>query len=268
MVDESSEKDDSNSIGSISAPVTFNILAQDESFVAIDKPSGFHVHQPEDPRRRVHRDIICLPNLRDQLGSYLYPVHRLDVGTDGVLVFALTKPAASFLSQQFQKGRIKKSYFAIVRGWSDDSGDIDIPLELDSTGVPVDSFTRYRTHCRVELPIPVGKRHSTARYSLVEAFPETGRFHQVRRHFARLSHPLIGDRVHGDSHHNRFMREYSGESGLWLKARSIEFQHPVSQDNILITSPWSGRWLRIFDKLGLFPEDDTVNPCLSSAVRR
>lgn len=231
-------------------PVLFNILRQETDFVAITKPQGFHVHQPENPRRRVAHEITCLPNLRDQIQQYLYPVHRIDVGTDGVLIFALNKESASGLSRQFQEGTIRKTYFAIVRGFTKDEGVIDLPLELDSTDVPVESLTRYRTIDRVELPFAVGKRHASARYSLVQAFPETGRFHQVRRHFARLSHPLIGDTVHGDSHHNRFFREQFGERGLWLKAKAIDFKHPVTGAPIHIESPWTDRWLRIFSQLG------------------
>ena len=232
------------------APPTFRILAHEESFVAIDKPQGFHVHQPEDRRRRVAREIICLPNLRAQIDQYLFPVHRIDVGTEGVLVFALNKVAANRMCQQFQAGTIRKTYFAIVRGWTDDEGVIDIPLKLDSTDVPVEAITRYKTHQRVEMPFAVGKRHKSARYSLVEVHPETGRYHQVRRHFARLSHPLVGDRVHGDSHHNRFFRETLGEGGLWLKAHAIQFAHPESGIPVQISSTWSDRWPRIFKQLG------------------
>lgn len=232
------------------ADARFEILRHEPDFVAIEKPPGFHVHQPEYPRRRVSQEIVCLPNLRDQLQSYLYPVHRLDVGTDGVLVFALTKEAAGNFCRQFQDGSVKKTYFAICRGYTPDDGVIDIPLELDSTGIPVESLTRFRTHARVELPHAVGKRHATARYSLVEAFPETGRFHQVRRHMARLSHPLIGDCMHGDSHHNRFFRTVLECPGLWLKAKSIEFRHPITSQPVRIESAWTERWKKVFDRLG------------------
>src|SRR5262249_31804642 len=154
------------------------------------------------PRRRVAREIVCLNKLRDQLGTYLFPVHRIDVGTEGVLLFALDKKSASILSSRFREGAIRKRYFAIARGWAPEGGTIDLPLELDSTGDLAEARTRFQTRARVELPHAVGKRFATARYSLVEAWPETGRYHQIRRHFARLSHPLVGDREHGDSHHN------------------------------------------------------------------
>lgn len=232
------------------ARATFEILMREKDFVAIEKPPGFHVHQPELKFRRVPKEITCLPNLRDQIGEYLYPVHRLDVATEGVLVFALSKASASTLARQFQEGTVRKTYYAIVRGWTDDEGVIDIPLELDSTGVPVDSLTRYKTLARTELPHAVGRRHATARYSFVEARPETGRFHQVRRHLARLSHPLVGDAVHGDSHHNRFFREKLEAPGLWLKAKAIEFAHPTSGQQIRIESQWTPRWKKTLAMLG------------------
>jgi tRNA pseudouridine65 synthase len=233
------------------AAAPFDVLRLDREFVAIDKPQGFHVHQPEFPRRRVPKSVTCLPNLRDQINQYLYPVHRLDVGTEGVLVFALSKESANGLCRQFQEGSVNKTYFAMVRGWTDDEGAIDVPLALDSTGDEVDAFTRYKTHARIELPFAVGKRHASARYSLVEARPETGRFHQVRRHLARLSHPLLGDAVHGDSHHNRFFRTELGLSGLWLKAKEIDFEHPVTKERVRIQSTWGPRWMKLFERLSL-----------------
>ena len=241
------------------ADVTFDILRHEPNFVAIDKPPGFHVHQQEDPRRRVGREVICLPNLRDQIQTYLYPVHRIDVGTEGVLVFALNKETANGMCRQFQEGSIRKTYYAIVRGYTPDEGTIDIPLELDSTGVAVDACTTYKTLQRVELPIAVGKRHASARYSLVLAKPQTGRYHQVRRHFGRLAHPLVGDRMHGDSHHNRFFREQLGLGGLWLKAKAIEFTNPATGERVKIDSPWNPRWLNCFEQLGFtVPIDETA----------
>ena len=231
--------------------VTFKILHREADFVAIEKPSGFHVHKPEDRRRRVSRDLICLHNLRDQINQYVYPVHRLDVGTDGVLLFALNKDTARELSYQLQASEVKKTYFAIARGWAKPEGVIDIPLELDSTNVPVPALTRYLTHQKIELPYAIGKRHPTARYSLVEARPETGRFHQIRRHLARLAHPLVGDTVHGDSHHNRFFRTQLDLPGLWLKAKELEFKHPKTGELVRILSPWSERWEKAAQTLGL-----------------
>lgn len=235
--------------------VTFDILCETPEFVAIDKPPGFHVHQPEDPRHRADRSLICLNNLRNQLDTYLYPVHRLDVGTEGVLIFAKTKETAKDLSNQFQNREVKKTYFAIVRGWTEEAGVIDVPLDLDSTGAPAESLTRYRRLQTTERPYEIGKRHKSARYSFIEAKPETGRFHQIRRHMARLAHPLVGDSLHGDSHHNKYFRHVLREPGLWLKAKVVEFH--IGTQHVKLESPWTPRWHRIFNELGFTMEDQT-----------
>lgn len=200
-----------------------SIVYRDDDFVVIDKPAGFHVHQPEFPRRRVPPGRTILHVLKRQLGEWLYPVHRLDVATSGTLVFALNKDTASMMGRLFTEGSVEKDYTAIVRGWLPDEGCIDQPLELDSTGDPAEALTYYRTRGRVELPYAVGRRHATSRYSLVDVYPRTGRFHQIRRHMARIAHPVVGDSTHGDSYHNRFFRETLGLPGLWLRATGLRF---------------------------------------------
>ncbi len=228
----------------------FEILYRDADFVAIDKPPGFHVHQPEMTLHRVAREQTVLYQLRQQIGEWLYPVHRIDVATSGVLLFALNKKTASQMGALFTAGKIEKKYRAIARGLLPDSGTIDIPLELDSTGDLVDAQTLYWTKARVELPYAVGKRHVTARYSLLEVHPKTGRYHQIRRHLARLSHPLIGDRAHGDSHHNRFFREKLDLGGLWLRATHLQFFDPRNGSSFELQAPPCPRWQNATTRLG------------------
>lgn len=231
-------------------PIRFEILAQDESFVAIDKPSGFHVHQPEFPNKKVSREIVCLGLLRNQVRKYVYPVHRLDVGTSGVLLFALSSESASKFCRAFTENRAHKTYYAVVRGFlSAPQGRIALPLESDSSGELYDAITDYEVVAQVELPYAVGKRHPTARYSLVKVKPVTGRFHQIRRHFARLSHPIIGDCVHGDSYHNRFFREQLGVSGLMLRSTELVIDEPQVQINLFFS--WPENWKTMFEKTGL-----------------
>lgn len=217
------------------------ILQQGPGWVALEKPAGFHVHPPESGDFKVPRDRVALYVARDLLRTWVYPVHRLDVSTVGVLVMALNPQAASFLAKQFQERRVRKTYHAVVRGWTPDEQLVDIPLELDSTGDLAESRTRYRTLARLELPRPVGKRHASARYSLLEVKPETGRFHQIRRHMNRISHPIVGDAAHGDSHHNRFFREELGFEGLCLKAHDIEFTEPDGGTRAVV-APDNEKW--------------------------
>ncbi len=201
----------------------FKVLYQDENLIAINKPAGYHVHPPEYRPEKVPRHKIILHQLRDQVGQRLHPLHRLDVATSGVLVFALNPEAASGLGGKFQRQEIDKTYWAVIRGYVPDEGVIDRELESDSSGLMVPASTRFRTLQRLEIPEAVGLKHSSARYSWVQVKPETGRFHQIRRHMNRISHPVIGDSDHGDSRHNRFFREKLGISGLCLRAMEMRF---------------------------------------------
>ena len=182
----------------------FRLLYESESFVAIDKPAGVHVHPPEDVRFRIPKFQNGLALLRDQLGRYVYPVHRLDRATIGVVLYALSSESASALAGMFYRREIEKTYYAVVRGWTAESGEIDSPLSEE--GKPeVPARTRFGRIGSAELPWP-GSRFPASRYSLVRVVPETGRFHQIRRHLRRLNHPIVGDPVHGDGVHNRNWR--------------------------------------------------------------
>ncbi|MEO5970933.1 MAG: pseudouridine synthase, partial [Bdellovibrionia bacterium] len=166
--------------------MSLRILYQDLSLVVVDKPAGFHVHPPEDMRHKIPNGINCLHLLSRQINTYLYPVHRLDRATSGVLVFALKPEVATALSKLFSERTIEKTYFTVVRGWVEPGAStINYPLkEFNNSGEAVfrESVTHYEAIAWVELPTPVGK-YSTARYSLVRVSPETGRMHQIRRHF-------------------------------------------------------------------------------------
>lgn len=222
-----------------------HVLYQDEHLVAIDKPPSYHVHPPENDDYPVPRARICMYRVRDELRKKVFPVHRLDVATSGVLLFALNSETASALCAQFAEHSIGKTYWAVTRGWTPEEALIDMPLESDSSGLLVDARTSYRKLAQVELPFAVGKRFPTARYSWLEVQPQTGRHHQIRRHFNRLSFPLVGDGTHGDSRHNQFFREQLGIAGLCLRAHKLSFTHPVLGKRIEITAPPREKWERI-----------------------
>jgi tRNA pseudouridine65 synthase len=226
--------------------VSLKLLFQDEYFIAVDKPPGFHVHPHEDKRNRVSRDKTCLYLARDMMGKHVYPVHRLDAGTSGVLLFALSSASASVLCKLFAEKSLQKTYHAVARGFTMENGDIELPLELDSTGDLVEAKTSYSRIATVEFPVVVAKRFPTAQYSLVEAKPLTGRWHQLRRHFNRISHPLIGDADHGDCRQNRFFKNTLGVQGLCLKAQSLELTHPWSNEQIKIEAAPCEKWKKIY----------------------
>lgn len=200
-----------------------DIIYQDEHLIAINKPHGLLVH-----RTAMASDakVFALQLLRDQVGRKVSPVHRLDRKTGGLLLFAFDKENEIAMQKQFMEGQVKKKYLAVLRGYAPDSMDIDYPLMKDN-GVMQDAFTSFVTLKRTELEIPFGK-HPTSRYSLVEASPTTGRMHQLRKHFAHIFYPIIGDRKHGCNKQNRFFKEQWEMTTMLLHAAELSFVHPVS----------------------------------------
>ena len=216
------------------------ILFKDESLVAINKPSGLLVHRsPVDQ----YETRFAMQMTRDQIGQHVYPVHRLDKPTSGVLLFALSSEVASLLSKQFTATTMNKTYWAVVRGYTNNSGVVDSDLQeeqdkmtdkLADKDKPAQSaITHYERLATTELPYPVG-RYDSVRYSLVSLQPKTGRKHQLRRHLKRIFHPIVGDTTHGDGKQNTFLREQFGLSRLMLHAKSIGFKHPISGEELLI----------------------------------
>lgn len=216
----------------LSTPLT--ILYRDEHLVAVDKPPGLLVHRTKlDARER----RFAMQLLRDQIGHRVWPIHRLDKPTSGVLLFATDSDIARTLSDQFAERTVQKEYAAIVRGWTDDTGRIDYALQeiLDKTtdrkaraDKPAqEAVTTFFTEARCEVPVAVG-RYDTARYSWVRIIPETGRKNQIRRHFKHIFHPILGDRKFGDRAHNAFLREQLEIERMILAATSLTFSHPVS----------------------------------------
>lgn len=185
------------------------LLYSDDRLIAVAKPSGLPVHRGASRER-----IVALTLARDQVGRHLYPVHRLDRGTSGVLLFALDRQAARRLQEQLEAGTVRKRYLALVRGITPEEGVIDHPIPRDEDGPRVPAVTEYRRLGTFE------------RYSLVEAVPRTGRRHQIRRHLKHVSHPLIGDVRYGKGEHNRLFRERFGLCRLALHALEIAFAHP------------------------------------------
>jgi tRNA pseudouridine65 synthase len=216
------------------------ILFKDESLVAINKPSGLLVHRsPIDQ----YETRFAMQMTRDQIGQHVYPVHRLDKPTSGVLLFALSSEVASLLSKQFTATTMNKTYWAVVRGYTNNSGVVDSDLQeewdkmtdnlADKAKAAQSAITHYERLATTELPYPVG-RYDSVRYSLVSLQPKTGRKHQLRRHLKRIFHPIVGDTTHGDGKQNAFLREQFGLSRLMLHAKSIGFQHPISGKEMLI----------------------------------
>jgi tRNA pseudouridine65 synthase len=232
------------------------ILYQDAQIVAINKPSGLLVHKSPIDK---HETRFALQEVRNQIGKYVYPVHRLDKPTSGVLLFGLSKEIAQHLSEMFRNGEIKKEYVAVVRGYTDLEGIIDHPLkqmldtraqkEVGITKEVQEAQTKYKRLATVELPYAVS-RYPMARYSLVRLYPKTGRKHQLRRHMKHIHHHMIGDTKHGRGEHNKLFREKFGVHRLLLHAIEVRFKHPVGGEDIAICADFDTTYMKLFETFG------------------
>lgn len=226
--------------------MSLEILYEDESIVAINKPHGLLVH-----RSSIARDTseFALQLLRDQLGKIVYPAHRLDRKTGGVLLFSLNKETDQYLQKSFQEHQIDKKYLAVLRGFAPEEGVIDYPLKKEN-GTLQDAQTSFRLLAKSELDIPFGK-FPTSRYSLVEANPLTGRMHQLRRHFAHIFYPIIGDRPHGCNKQNKFWKENYQMDTMLLHASEVTFKHPFSGETIHVTAPVQSDFQKVLGILNI-----------------
>ncbi|WP_245575028.1 pseudouridine synthase [Chitinilyticum litopenaei] len=236
-------------------PEILPLLYQDEHLVAIHKPSGLLVHRTSLDAWETR---FAVQILRNQLRRRVYPAHRLDKGTSGILLFGLTPEAGRALAMAFEAQQVDKTYHALVRGWPPASGLIDHALErkLDDAelyGGPVPTGaqpaqTRYRTQAKVELPWQID-RYPTSRYALVELDPLTGRRHQLRRHLKHISHPIIGDATYGKGVHNRRFTEEYGSERLLLACTAIAFPHPASGERIALACPLADEFAALLRRL-------------------
>lgn len=230
-----------------------DILYRDHRVVAIAKPSGLLVHRSTIDR---HETRFAVQLLRDQIGRRVHPVHRLDKGTSGVLLFALDAEAAAALGRQIaDRGKLGR-YLAVVRGYIATDGIVDHALTP-----PVDDYagpaatqaqparTRFRRLATAELPLAVD-RYPSSRYSLVLLEPLTGRRHQLRRHMKHLSHPIIGDSTYGKGRHNRAFAEHLSVSRLLLACVELVVAHPDDGRPLrLLTAPDTD-FMTVIDHLG------------------
>ncbi|QOG12429.1 tRNA pseudouridine(65) synthase TruC [Arcobacter sp. FWKO B] len=232
------------------------ILFQDDYIVAINKPSGLLVHRSMIDPSEIY---FAVNILRDQIGKYVYPVHRIDKPTSGVLLFALDSQSAKILSEQFLANQIEKRYLAVVRGYTQPQGVIDYPLsrKLDKIAdcdasqnkEPQEAISTYTRLATVEVPYEVGK-YAQTRYSLVEVVPKTGRKHQIRRHMKHLSHHLVGDTKYGRGEHNKFIREQYDCHRMLLHSYSLSIFHPYDNNRLTFKAPLDESFKSIFTSFG------------------
>ncbi|XZG69553.1 pseudouridine synthase [Chitinibacteraceae bacterium HSL-7] len=241
---------------------TLDILYQDEYVVAVHKPSGLLVHRSV---LDAYETRFAMQIVRDQIGQRVWPAHRLDKGTSGVLLFALSPEMGRELGTQFETRAISKTYHALVRGWPEAHGTIDHALsrrfddaELfggsrDTT--PQAALTHFHTLTRYTLPWQID-RYPECRYAWLRLEPETGRRHQIRRHLKHISHPIIGDSRYGKGVHNRQFAAELGSDRLLLAATQLTFAHPAHGQTIALTCPLAPELAQLLERLVPYEVDN------------
>jgi tRNA pseudouridine65 synthase len=234
---------------------TLDILYRDEALIAVHKPAGMLVHKSPIDKRETR---YAMRLLRNQIGQWVYPVHRLDKPTSGLLLFALDSEIAQKLGEQFESRSVSKTYIAIVRGFAPASTEIDYALKEIAAfksdqskadeKAPKSAFTKLRRLKQYELPFSDG-RFDSSRYSLVELEPKTGRKHQLRRHMKHISHPIIGDVKYGKGNHNRLFKEHLGSERLLLAAQRLSIMHPVTDKVLELDCPLENSFSTTLEKL-------------------
>jgi tRNA pseudouridine65 synthase len=191
------------------------VLWRDSRAVVVDKPAGMIVHRgwanDAEPLLQAVRDLVL---------AYVFPIHRLDRGASGAVLFALDQDAARTLGSAFAEGRVDKRYLAVTRGHPPEHLVIDHPIPSEPGGPRVGAITE------------IWRREIFGRYALVEASPQTGRLHQIRRHLKHIACPLVGDVKYGKGEHNRLWRDTHGLARLALHAARLSFPHPSSGERI------------------------------------
>jgi tRNA pseudouridine65 synthase len=223
------------------------LLWQDKYIGLINKPANLIIHRTEISS---DRDTL-VRRLQEQFENPPVPVHRLDRPVSGLLMGAFDTETASALSRSFREGEMDKRYIAIVRGIPEESGEITIALKNSRTLEMQESRTTYRKLASIELPMP-SRKYQTTRYSLIEASPRTGRFHQIRRHLARIGYPIVGDTSHGDTFCNHQFESEFGIEGLMLHSYAIRFFHPVEKIERYFTCPLRKEMQQICGKFHWF----------------
>ncbi|MEX1190829.1 MAG: pseudouridine synthase [Brumimicrobium sp.] len=205
------------------------ILYKDDWIVAINKPAGLLVHRSSIAN---NTSVFAVQLLRDQLGYYVYPIHRLDRKTSGILLFAKNSCYVSAFQQELANEKTQKKYIAIVRGYFPSEIIVNHALRKEN-GQFQEAETHFKCLATTEIDLAFGK-FDTSRYSIIEAFPKTGRMHQIRKHLNHLRHPIIGDRPHGCNKQNKLFLKKWGLTKMLLHAEELNINHPYLDKKLSI----------------------------------
>jgi len=206
------------------------VLFEDEAVIVVDKAP----HEPTTPQGEHTGSLLArvqkLPGC-----AHAVPVHRLDVGTSGVVIFAKDARHVEAWGAALQADGAAKTYVAAVRGSPDPRGVIDRPLSID--GKTKSARTRFE------------RTASLGNHALLEVAPEEGRTHQIRRHLAAIGHPVLGDARYGHAATNRFLNERYGLERTFLHAARLELRHPTAARRLVLVAPLPGDLRVVLDRI-------------------
>ncbi len=226
--------------------MNLEIIFEDEYLLCVHKPNNVLVHHAFHSRNVAEEDSL-LQLIKNELGIKVYPIHRLDRKTSGIILLAKETHFVSKFQELFTNNEINKTYFGIVRGFSPETKTIDSPVKGRDANVHKEALTHLKTLEKVTLNIPV-KPYDSSRYSLVELSPKTGRMHQLRVHSNKISHPLIGDPKYGDKNHNLMFEENFGCTNMFLHAGKLDFKHPFTTEELTLKATFPKDWVTLFDE--------------------
>lgn len=234
------------------------VVKESPSWVLIDKPAGFHTHPPENKSVRISPRWNALAILERQLGQELFPMHRLDRATSGLLLYSKDRAHNGELQAQFAGRTVRKNYFALVRGNLLGETLIDLALKAES-GFMQEARTEISPYLSFALPLPHPNGGDRV-FTVVRADPVTGRFHQIRRHLAGLGFPIVGDNQHGDRKLNREFTALTGCRTLFLRCMGLEFFTPGTGELVATRARWGKEWHRLFELAGACPLTASPSP--------
>ena len=226
--------------------MSLEIIFEDEYILCVNKPNNVLVHHAHLSRNVADEDSL-LQLIEAQKALKVYPIHRLDRKTSGIILLAKHKEYVADFQSLFTNNTIQKTYYGVVRGFSPETKIIDSPVKGRDAKVHKDALTELNTLAKITLNIPV-KPYDSSRYSLVELLPKTGRMHQLRVHMNKISHPLIGDAKYGDKNHDLMYENQFGFNNLFLHAGQLEFTHPFTNEKMVLKATFPKDWLSLFEK--------------------
>lgn len=204
------------------------VIFQDEYLMVVEKPIDLPVHKNDF----MPHDAPYLTKLiGDKTGKWIYNVHRLDSKTSGVIILAFSPETAHELTLLFERKEVKKTYYAIVQGNPGEGTFTEKVLVKKKSKFKKPAVTHFKTLQTVTTNISYKEKQNVS-LSLVEIYPETGRWHQLRQHFAKNRFDILGDTHHGDFTLNKIVTEKTGIKRLFLHAERLQFEHPVTKEKI------------------------------------